>query len=573
METKKILLDGFHVTFDSRALFMQEMFRYPKVRDEAVLRLLKAGELEEWKKDESATIGGGHFMRMEFTENDLIALFEKLTKHGELKKLEPKDSYMQYTCGMLKGENAEIKVELDGVLLIAYGIVTAHGCREELKNVFPEPEKYYAMFLQSQYKECKMTGCIPVEYVWDMRLVIGVLLELRQVKDKILYQKVMRVIYSGYKTLKRDLKKHSYITGNILKEINSNFKNIKQDAMQMCSQILISFILMEELNIEMMWDFSIGLLLPFIERYEHELEQGYPTDEIDDKVEEKQSEWREKFYDTYDRQLSVRSLLLEKHDDDNADAVMQVMSLFDIHPRKFEEYELTEQELRLLMAQKEKWNSKICWGAIIIAQLCKYIRALEERFLNETSQIHSANYWIEEDKRILAFKELEVLQRKIEKLEQSVAICEQTKEHLQKQIEISESKLKASQEQILNLKAFIDYSSVENPEKCEESNKEIDTSYWTEKRVLVIGGHPSWQNKLRAIFPKWQFLATEQINQLQKAMKEKEYIICNVNRLSHACYYKLLSCKEAEQKILYVRHTNIEQGLLELEGQMEKEKT
>ena len=137
----------------------------------------------------------------------------------------------------------------------------------------------------------------------------------------------------------------------------------------------------------------------------------------------------------------------------------------------------------------------------------------------------------------------------------------------------SESKLKASQEQILNLKAFIDYSSVENPEKCEESNKEIDTSYWTEKRVLVIGGHPSWQNKLRAIFPKWQFLATEQINQLQKAMKGKEYIICNVNRLSHACYYKLLSCKEAEQKILYVRHTNIEQGLLELEGQMEKEKT
>lgn len=345
METKKILLDGFHVTFDSRALFMQEMFRYPKVRDEAVLRLLKAGELEE------------------------------------------------------------------------------------LKNVFPEPEKYYAMFLQSQYKDCKMTGCIPVEYVWDMRLVIGVLLELRQVKDKILYQKVMRVIYSGYKTLKRDLKKHSYITGNILKEINSNFKNIKQDAMQMCSQILISFILMEELNIEMMWDFSIGLLLPFIERYEHELEQGYPTDEIDEKVEAKQSEWREKFYDTYDRQLSVRSLLLEKHDDDNADAVMQVMSLFDIHPRKFEEYELTEQELRLLMAQKEKWNSKICWGAIIIAQLCKYIRALEERFLNETSQI-------------------------------------------------------------LNLKAFIDYSSVENPEKCEESNKEIDTSYWTEKRVLVIGGHP-----------------------------------------------------------------------------------
>ena len=216
METKKILLDGFHVTFDSRALFMQEMFRYPKVRDEAVLRLLKAGELEEWKKDESPTIGGGHFVRMEFTEDDLIVLFEKLTKHGEIKKLELQDSYMQYACGMLKVNNSEIKVKLDGVLLIAYGIVTVQGCRAELKNVFPEPEKYYAKFLQSHYKDCKVTSCIPVEYVWDMRLVIGVLLELRQEKDKVLYQKVMKIIYSGYKTLKKDLKKHSYVTGNIL---------------------------------------------------------------------------------------------------------------------------------------------------------------------------------------------------------------------------------------------------------------------------------------------------------------------------------------------------------------------
>lgn len=112
---------------------MKEIFRYPKIRDDIMMRLLEEGELE-------------------------------------------------------------IKVDLDGVLLLAYGIVTAKGCRQELERTFTEPEKYYAKFEMSKYKDCNVGNCIPVEYLWKMRLIIGILPELRETRDESLIIKVTRFL-------------------------------------------------------------------------------------------------------------------------------------------------------------------------------------------------------------------------------------------------------------------------------------------------------------------------------------------------------------------------------------------
>lgn len=576
MNKNKILLDGFHVSFDGRGLFMQEVFRYPKLREEVLHKLLEEGELEEWTKNQSATIGGGCFVHLEFREHDLITMFEKINKGGrELEKLKDKSPQMKYYCSMLQGDETEIKVDLDGILLVAYGLVNEEKCRQKIKQLFTEPERYYAKFEASRYRECNVMGCISVEYLWDMRLIIGILLELQETKEASLYQKVMQVIYCGYATLKKDIKKHSYMTGDMIKEVNSNFKNMKEDAMQLNAQLLITYIIMEDLGINIMWDFSIGTLLPFMEHYTEELEKGVETDSVDEKTEAKQSEWKKKFLENYGTQLSIRSLLMEKDDHGNSDAVAKVMSLFGMNPRKFQEYELTEEEQRLVTAQKETWNSKIYWSVLIIAQLCKYIRGLEKRFVTETSQHSDTQNWLEEEKRrsdlekqAALLKENEILKHKIDKMEQSFVEHMQMEKHLQKQINISENKLRESQKEIANLKEYIYYLSKESPKECEVEYSDGSVIDWEEKHVLVLGGHPGWQNKLRAHYPEWQFLVSEQKNQIGEAVKGKEYIICNTQMLSHACYYKLLACVEEGQKILYVCHTNIERGMREIERQL-----
>lgn len=573
---KKILLDGFHVSFDSRVLFMKEAFYYPKAGKEIMKRLLEEGELEKLSGCDCFLLGSRQHIQMELSDDNLIAMFQKLVIKGhKLQALAKQDAYMQHAYDLLIGGEPKIEVDLEGILLLAYGIVTSKGCRLGLERIFTAPEEYFVQFEESEYSKCKMGRCIPAEYLWDMRLVIGVLLKLRETRDERLYEKIMEVIYCGYGALKRDIKKHSHMTGNQLKEINCNHNNALEDAMQMCSQMLITFIIMEELGVEMRWDFSIGAVLPFVECFEEELEEGFQVYSVDEEIEAQQMEWKHRFLENYGTHLSVRTLLLETNDDCNADAVTKIMALFDINPRKFHEYELTEKEQGLITAQNEKWNSKIYWGVLIIAQMCKYIRELEQRFLHESPQYYNMKSWMEEKKKQSDLekqncfeKENELLNRRIETLEKSLVMYEQKEKHFQKQIEISESKLQESQEVISNLKEYIYYLSEEHSEEYQVKNQEHREIDWAEKKVLVLGGHPSWHNKLRIYYPKWQFLCSEQKNQLSEVVKGKDYIICNTQMLSHACYYKLLACKEKGQKLLYVRHTNIEQGMLELERQL-----
>lgn len=575
MDKTKILLDGLHVSFDGRSLFMKEIFRYPELRKEVMEKLLKEGELRDWVSEQTATVGGGCFVQLKFNEDDMITLFEKMTKGGsEIRKLKPENPVKQYYYNKLGGKENKLKADVDGVLLLTYGIVNEKKCREKLKILFTEPERYYAKFEESNYKDCRIFDCISAEYFWEARLLIGILQELRETRDSDMFQKVLQVIYAGYATLKKDIKKYSYMTGDMLKEIHANSKNNKKDAMIMNAQILISFIIMEELGTEILWDFTMGILLPFLEHFEQELELGSEVNGVGEEIEKKQAEWRHKFQETYGSELCIRKLLLEQEGDENANALTSVMALFHMNPRKFQGYELTEEEHRLVTAQKESWNSKIYWGVLVVAQLCKYIQELEKRLSIESLQFRTTKEWLDQEKRQSDFKEStelikqnEVLKRKIKNLEQTLMEHFQTEKKLEKQIQISESKFRESQEKIANLKEYIYYSTEEIQEEYEEDDKSDCTICWEKKQVLVLGGHPSWQNKLRTIYPMWQFLVSEQRSLISEAVKGKEYIICNTQMLSHACYYKLLSCMEEGQKILYIRHTNIEKGIHDLEKQ------
>ena len=86
--------------------------------------------------------------------------------------------------------------------------------------------------------------------------------------------------------------------------------------------------------------------------------------------------------------------------------------------------------------------------------------------------------------------------------------------------------------------------------------------------MLVIGGHDNWQSKLKIEFPDWTYLNSENKTFSAASVKDKDYIICNTEVLSHAAYYKLMSIKEKDQKLLYVRSNNIDLVMEELTLQL-----
>ena len=85
----------------------------------------------------------------------------------------------------------------------------------------------------------------------------------------------------------------------------------------------------------------------------------------------------------------------------------------------------------------------------------------------------------------------------------------------------------------------------------------------------MIGGHVNWQNKLKELFPKWQFVTAKQGTLVGNVIKGRDVIVCNTMVLDHGCYYKVVAELDRRQQLCYVHSNNIEKCLGEIVAQME----
>lgn len=92
---------------------------------------------------------------------------------------------------------------------------------------------------------------------------------------------------------------------------------------------------------------------------------------------------------------------------------------------------------------------------------------------------------------------------------------------------------------------------------------------WKQRQVLVVGGQEKWQDRLRDYFPNWQFVGEDIRRMPPDFLREKKFIVCNVERLNRAGYLRLLAMRDPEQRILYVHGDGPQRCLEELEKQLE----
>lgn len=177
----------------------------------------------------------------------------------------------------------------------------------------------------------------------------------------------------------------------------------------------------------------------------------------------------------------------------------------------------------------------------------------------------------EEEKWVAQEKEIQYLKTKKKDLEETVRKQEQQIEKLQGRVQKAEEKVKENVQELGALRSYVysmsdssKYASKNVPKS--QQNRTIEL--WKDQKVLVVGGHIHWQNKLKERFPKWQFVQSNQSALVGHMVKGKDIIICNTSILDHSCYYKMIGEKEKQQQLYYVHCNNIEKCIAELEGQM-----
>lgn len=90
-----------------------------------------------------------------------------------------------------------------------------------------------------------------------------------------------------------------------------------------------------------------------------------------------------------------------------------------------------------------------------------------------------------------------------------------------------------------------------------ESEENYTLPDFSDKKVIVMGGHANWQAKLHSHFSDFYFIPVDEFNFDTSVIKNADLIIFNFTHCSHKQFYRLRENVD-KNKIIYVTNTNID---------------
>ena len=574
MSRRKLIYDGIKVKVNGKVAFMEKILPFKAVQDLLAEKLAKDEVLREKFHCFSMRVEQGTLMRLQLTEEDLELLCDELAKRG-YKNLEKEENPVVRLYGqpLLEGKK---EIDLDITYLVLYAIVINEKCRRALEEI-TECSEYYGLWERSKYNNPHFESYVPVEYIWKLRLLTGLLEKLRgEEENGDSYKLFMRIVLTGNGYLKRQLKGRNYLSGECIRTIFDKEVAQSNNMFPVMCRMVLSMVIAEDLGIPVKWDYNLQVMVHFFQSWQDELANLDGDEQEEAKTsEEEYLDFLKRFDEEYHFHGSLTNLAICSSEEENpmGELLFDVMGLFEVNPRKFEGSGLTEKECRQLWKTSDRWSLKKYWYMQVIAQLCKYIHDLEGKYLYISKDSQDLQDWKKEQAQFESINQQRKYQSEIERLsaekkhlEEAVLQQEQQISKQQKLYEEQKVRLRQNMHELAALRSYVHSVREDGEELPQDATGKMEA--WKDKKVLVVGGHINWQNKLKEIFPKWQFVAAGQKTVDNDIIKGKDCIVCNTEILSHSCYYKVIAAKDKEQRLFYVHNNNVQRCIMELEGQM-----
>lgn len=85
------------------------------------------------------------------------------------------------------------------------------------------------------------------------------------------------------------------------------------------------------------------------------------------------------------------------------------------------------------------------------------------------------------------------------------------------------------------------------------------------KKILIMGGHVNWQNRIREVYPKLTYMDSDNVNFDVSILKNADYIFFNTLHCSHTLYFKVKDNlnagrdkQEGKDKLIYINNNNVD---------------
>lgn len=591
-KTGRFLYDGIQVVLNGKAAFMEQIMRIEPVLEDILKKLVDNEALMEKLCRIKTKAKKGTFMHFELTEADLELMYDTLYAKNFAKVMESGDGVQKLYVTPLRSN--KITYEIDATCYVLYAIVMNEACREKLYECTPNRGEFYQYWENSVYNYFENEQYLPVEYIWDFRLLVGMIEKMREEEYRgETYQLLMRIIYAGNHNWKRQLKGESFISGTQMKEYMAEQLKRNDNILMVRCHTMMLLAMADDMGISIRWDYEWMVQMQFFDEFQKKKTQTNDSfsDSSLETLKEKENshkvdfvDFLKKFEEKHASHCSLMDIAMNPTEDDIGHLLINLMHLYQMHPRKFAFHALAEEECEEIFDQCENWNQKKYRYMVMIANLCKYIQDMEEKYLyvcREIEELETLKIIREENtsekiqnERMKLQYEKDISRINAEKKQLTDIISGQEVQisKLKRLLEQTETKLQEDTQELGALRSYV-YLMSEQEETFEQEPQENELNRWIdflkEKKVLVIGGHVNWQNKLKELFPKWQFVTAKQGTLVGNVIKGRDVIVCNTMVLDHGCYYKVVAELDRRQQLCYVHSNNIEKCLGEIVAQME----
>ncbi|WP_026658872.1 hypothetical protein [Butyrivibrio sp. AC2005] len=168
-------------------------------------------------------------------------------------------------------------------------------------------------------------------------------------------------------------------------------------------------------------------------------------------------------------------------------------------------------------------------------------------------------------------KEIAELRSKLHEKEQENKYLREQYRVAKKSSEESEELISKYEEDRAELIALREYAyKSEHDEPVSEDAIPDMKSAIAEKNVVIIGGHVSWQNKLKALFPNWMFIAPDAYKTVDgKMLENKDMVYFYTDYINHISYKKFIAAvRERKIPFGYLGSNNVDNVVNQIYGDL-----
>lgn len=589
MERDRMIYTGLRCRVNVKAAFIDMCMESPLLEPRLLMSaVISAGCGEQVCRTVREEENGVFRVQVKLDEEKREHIYEELfgekLRDGKLEQLSDSDRKLFEPIEMLHRKEADIDI----IPFIACGIVRNSRSRSRLLTAVTGCEKEcLGKFRGSEYDTAGYLQRYLLDERKAARLAIGLLLLLKEEETDEKYNKVMDVIYAGYKPIKNRIKKLDYLTGECYREAMAKDMVMELQLARMVIQMVIA----EDLGIPVIQDYGFCQVVCMLQDCENNWKNG-EVQEID--MSEGKRIYRKLLRKHWNPGAYYISAFLEEEEAEGAGFQNKMENLlfqFGLEIRALSGLCLEKWEAEALCAIFEEEDWERYRYLLLTATLCKYIQQIEAMYEREIpEEIHYRETCTEDAVNRLEYEKkrmeekIRILEQQKKEKEDELAEAERRIGRLKRDGERKERRYEKERAELSALREAVRSETKgtgkrrpdrEECVECEENDKRQKTIKEAEEpldvrldRSIVIGGHKNWQKKMRQCLPDSQFVASDHMNFDPAMLRNKKYIIVNTDILKHGIYYKIMSERKKEQKVLYVHGNNVDRVLKEIEEQL-----